>query len=116
MTKTIAVDFDGVIHKYSKGWLDGSIYDEPVEGVHNALSLLKGMGFKVIIFTCRANDWDKADDDMAIAKVVDWLDQHHFYPGGHYDSITGVKPAAQYYIDDRAIRFIDWKQTLQEVT
>ena len=29
--KTIAVDFDGVIHKYSKGWQGGEIYDEPVE-------------------------------------------------------------------------------------
>ena len=35
--KTIAVDFDGFIHKYSKGWHDGSIYDEPVEGAAEAL-------------------------------------------------------------------------------
>jgi hypothetical protein len=32
------MDFDGVIHKYSKGWLDGSIYDEPMEGAKEQLA------------------------------------------------------------------------------
>ena len=28
----IAIDFDGVIHKNSKGFFDGTVYDEPIEG------------------------------------------------------------------------------------
>ena len=36
--KTIVFDFDGVIHKYSKGWQDGSIYDEPVEGIKDLIN------------------------------------------------------------------------------
>ena len=36
----ISVDFDGVIHKCSKGYHDGTIYDDPVEGVKEALKKL----------------------------------------------------------------------------
>ena len=37
---TIAIDFDGVIHKNSKGFHDGTIYDEPIEGVKKGLEYL----------------------------------------------------------------------------
>ena len=40
MRKNIVFDFDGVIHKYSKGWQDGSIYDEPVEGIAKVINAL----------------------------------------------------------------------------
>ena len=30
----LGLDFDGVIHKNSKGFHDGTIYDEPLEGYH----------------------------------------------------------------------------------
>ena len=36
----IAIDFDGVIHKNSKGFHDGTIYDEPIEGVIKGLDYL----------------------------------------------------------------------------
>lgn len=37
---TIALDFDGPIHRYSRGWQDGTIYDEPTPGALDAIRYL----------------------------------------------------------------------------
>jgi len=52
MKKTIVFDFDGVIHKYSKGWQDGSIYDEPVEGIKELIDDLRTK-YKVVVVSTR---------------------------------------------------------------
>jgi len=36
-TYQIGIDFDGVIHKNSKGFYDGTVYDKPVSGAKEAL-------------------------------------------------------------------------------
>jgi len=52
----LVLDFDGVVHAYSKGWQDGSIYDPPVPGTGEAL--LKFLGyFQVSIFSTRSRRW-----------------------------------------------------------
>ena len=102
---TIAIDFDGVIHKYSKGWQDGSIYDEPVDGVAEALCLLS-MRFNLVIYTAR-------QDKEAVKRWMDekvWNGNKTFKPTDI--EITNHKPPAIAYIDDRAVRFTDWANAL----
>lgn len=49
---TVAVDFDGVIHRYSRGWQDGTIYDPPVPGTVHALRALLEQ-YAVYVLTTR---------------------------------------------------------------
>ena len=97
--KTIAVDFDGVLHAYSKGWNGGSIYDSPVPGSQEAIRSLQHVGFEVIIFTTREN----------LSEVSAWLVRNEF-PSV---AVTNRKPLAFAYIDDRAIRFTNWGDMLR---
>ncbi|HEV2072777.1 MAG TPA: hypothetical protein VGR29_03960 [Thermomicrobiales bacterium] len=111
--RTIAVDFDGVIHRYSKGWSGGSIYDPPVEGAREALARIH-VRYKIVIFTTRVNPQMHGAESQMDA-VHAWLETHGFRRGQHFDEITHVKPPALAYIDDRAIRFTDWESTLDEL-
>ena len=50
--KTIAIDFDGVIHWYREGWKDGEIYDKPFpQAIKSIKELMKD--YNVFIFTAR---------------------------------------------------------------
>lgn len=117
MTQTVCVDFDGVIHGYSRGWQGGEIYDEPVFGAINALEYLLER-YAVVVFTTRR-------DTVAVGQ---WLQKHGFnvpleYGGEAYEFwnrqdavlITNRKLPALAYIDDRAIRFTTWKLALRDL-
>lgn len=93
--RTLAIDFDGVIHKYSKGWQDGSCYDEPVDGVGCALHELQRAGFRLVCLTTR--------DKYA---VEDWLQDQDL--AHYFAEVTDKKIGAVAYIDDRAVRFTNW--------
>jgi hypothetical protein len=49
---TVAVDFDGVIHTYEKGWQDGTIYGEFMPGAVESLSRLMS-NYAVFVHTTR---------------------------------------------------------------
>ncbi|MFN3528466.1 MAG: hypothetical protein ACK417_00915 [Bacteroidia bacterium] len=111
---TIAVDFDGVIHGYSKGWNGGDIYDPPVPGTREALEKLKADGWKIYIFSTRTNKiFRKKEEADQEAAMKNWLAEHQI----PYDKIwTFGKPMADIYLDDRAIGFRgDWQQSLAEI-
>ena len=109
MKKTIAIDFDGPIHKYSKGWQDGKIYDEPVEGALEAMAELYHKGYEIVIFTTRedireVDYWIDKQCDKCFAVTSEQRELKY--------EVTNKKPPAIAYIDDRGIRFTNWKDML----
>jgi trehalose-6-phosphatase len=99
--KSIAIDFDGVIHRYSKDWHDGTIYDFPQEGAIKGLKKLSKK-YNLIIYTCRKNK----------KEIQNWLKKYNFNNG--IEIITN-KPKAVAYIDDKAIRFSNWDNLLKKI-
>lgn len=91
-SRTVAVDFDFCVHGYSRGWYTGDCYDDPVAGVREALEELSS-SFRVVIFTAR----DSLPDVRA------WLMKHDLMR--YVSAVTGQKPSALAYIDDRAVCF-----------
>ncbi|GAQ52093.1 hypothetical protein [Streptomyces acidiscabies] len=111
---TIAVDFDGVIHAYSRGWQDGTIYDPPMPGALDGLRALMEQD-AVFIFTTRP-----------AIDVAMWLENHGFSTRFDFDGtfwndrgvllVTNRKLAATAYLDDRAVRFTNWEQALTDLS
>ena len=102
MKKTIVFDFDGVIHKYSKGWQDSSIYDEPVAGIKTIIDELRKENYEVVIVSTRCST------EQGITEMTKWLNKYDI----EVDRIDKEKPPALIYVDDRAICFDENTQHL----
>ena len=109
----IGIDFDGVIHKCSKGYFDGTIYDDPIEGSYEALERLSS-DYTIIINTCKAKpDRGLVNGKSGTALVWEWLERHDM--SKFVSKVTSEKPRARFYIDDKGVRFTDWKDTLGSI-
>lgn len=98
--RTVAVDFDGVIHSYISPWQGANIIpDPPLPGAIEWLSKLV-LDFNVVIFSARCND------DAGIHAMQQWFIRWGLRPEVH-EQITYEpgKPSAWVFIDDRAIQF-----------
>lgn len=104
----ICIDFDGVIHKYSQGWQDGSIYDDVVPGFFDWVERVRD-SFTLVIYSSRSAT------EAGIAAMAEWFVVQRaawVNDGGVIRSKENLsikfareKPPAWLTIDDRAICF-----------
>lgn len=98
---TIAVDFDGVLHDHLSV-IEGRKMGKDVPGAFEAMTRLREQGHTLIIYTQRAQP------GIDLLYLDDWL-RYYRIP---YDKIALTKPDADIYLDDKAIHFESWPETL----
>ena len=109
----LGVDFDRVIHKCSKGFYDGTVYDDPIEGTEEALKKLSEK-YTLICYTAKAKpDRGLVNGKTGTELVWDWLKKHKF--DKYISKVTAEKPRAVAYIDDKAVRFTDWDSCINDL-
>jgi hypothetical protein len=97
----LAIDFDGTIHDPTNV-LKGYKMGQPMLAAAEALTRLKQEGHEIIIFPTWADRYDRRK------AILDWLTYFKI----PFDDITSVKPEADLYIDNNAVRFESWGQTI----
>ena len=109
--KNLAIDFDGVVHSFDKGYHDGTCYGKPIEGSIEAIKELSKK-FNIIIYTAKAKpDRPIVNGKTGFQLVYSWLNKYGLTE--YIKEITCEKPRAQLYIDDKGYRFENWKDTLR---
>jgi hypothetical protein len=112
-SKNLAIDFDGVIHKNSKGFYDGTVYDEPINGSYEALKSLS-KNYNLIIFSAKARtDRPLINNKTGVELIWEWLEKYNMKQ--FISEIVSEKPRALYYIDDKAIHFTNWNNILNKL-
>lgn len=115
--KTICLDFDGVIHKYTSGWQGADVVsDGPVDGAMAAILEYQADGFEVAVYSSRSNSAQIGGVQAMQSAIYTWMQAHvrDVHGEGHErivnEAVNAIqypreKPAAWVTIDDRGIQF-----------
>lgn len=105
--KTVCLDFDGVLHSYTDGWQGEDVIGDPEPGAIEFVQKLLDEGANVVIQSRRAKT------EKGRKAIRNWLDNHDF---PHIDEILHTKPTANFYVDDRAVPYVDsFDDTLEDM-
>jgi hypothetical protein len=136
---TVWWDFDGVLHRYSRGWHDGTIYDRPMPGAVDAIRAAMTR-WACGVHTTRDTDsvvaWlatlglPATDVDLCEpcrgSGIIDGPGSRcsecagtgllTFWNTRGWLLVTNRKLPGIAYVDDRAVRFDgDWSQVMTEI-
>lgn len=113
-SNTIAIDFDGVIHSFELGFHDGTIYGTPIEGSIEAIKRI-AKKYTIVVYTAKAKqDRPLINGKTGTELVWEWLKKYKL--DEYIKDITAEKPRCICYIDDKAIQFKNWNQSLTDLT
>lgn len=98
--RTLAIDFDGTI-------ADSKYPDTgtPKPGVKEALTKLQEK-YLIVVYSCRTNR-NLTNDPHHAKAIIEKFMKKHKIPYDYVDDGSEGKIVAEYYIDDRAVRFND---------
>lgn len=98
----LAIDFDGTIHD-NLNPVPGMRMGEPMPGAKEALEDYRARGWEIHVYTI----WEPRSHNV----IMDWMDYYSL----PFDMVTNRKQHADVYIDNRAVRFIDWEDAREQV-
>jgi hypothetical protein len=102
---TICLDFDGVLHDAAHP-LPHRRMGPPLPGALAAIEELQRQGHSLTVHTARVRTEEQ------LRHVEDWL----AYFGFRNVPVFLLKPMADVYLDDKAMRHVEWEQSLLVLT
>lgn len=99
----LGIDFDGVLHDSSNP-VAGRRMGPPMFGARESMQQLRDAHHILVVFTTRGSEAKRAH-------VEAWL---RFY-GIPFDRVTDIKENYDWIIDDHALSFTTWRNTLHEL-